>query len=114
MATPHRSPNSMRHLAAITLLSGLAGCASLSPQPLTQEQIIKRTEKELSKRETWAKDAQIVITEDPDSRKWRWKVEARALDTTRSLPCGCVPYLPGTDRELYFSSSGRLTIYQKP
>jgi hypothetical protein len=104
----------MPRLAAITLSLGLAGCASLSPQPLTREQIVQRTGKEISKRETWAKDAQIIITEDPDSKKWRWKVTARALDPTQRLPCGCIPYLPGTDRELYFSHTGRLMIYQTP
>ena len=104
----------MHRLAAITLSLGLAGCASLSPQPLSEEQIVQRTEKELSRRETWTKDAQIMVSEDPDSKKWRWKVTARALDTTQQLPCGCIPYLPGTDRELYFSYTGRLMIYQKP
>lgn len=104
----------MHRFAVTILFLSLCGCATLSPKPLSRDQIIERTKKEISKRETWAKGAQIMTTEDRDSKKWRWKVEVRALDLSTPASCGCIPFLPDGYRDLYFSDTGRLMIYQRP
>ena len=94
----------------------VAGCGSTS-NPVSQRQILKRSQAEIARREPWAATAAIYVVEAPEDfiyfwpRAWKWKVKAGAFDYSGYPRYPGIDFVPGTERELRFTESGCLLDY---
>ena len=99
--------------APLFLLSvGLAGCSSYSSESISQREILKRSQAEISLREPWSRSAAVFVKNADDYSRSIWKVRAGALDYSAYYPVYKGVYLiPGTERELRFTREGCLIGY---
>src|SRR6478609_2311487 len=87
----------------------LVSCGHL----VTQREILKRSQAEVSQREPWAATAAYFITTPADDSHVFWKIKAGAVDYSAYHPHYKRTYfVSGTERELCFSRDGCLLGYR--
>lgn len=90
----------------VLVILALSSCASPLRHEASQVEIETAATRYLTKHEPWAVKAQLSVNARQDTYDGTWRVTANALDP-RHTKCGCIPFIPGTSRELLFSRSGR-------
>ena len=88
----------------------LAGCFAPSTSPATQRDILRQSKLEIDRREPWAGSAAIIVQNPDDFYRFSWHVKAGALDRSDPHYSG-IHFVPGTQRELRFTTAGCLTHY---
>lgn len=93
----------------------MASCCYLTDHTsyaTSQREILKRAQVEIEQREPWSSNAAIFVTNPGEVSRYRWKVRAGALDYSSYHPVYKGTYfVPGTERELCFSTDGCLLRY---
>ncbi|MES2923514.1 MAG: hypothetical protein V4819_18305 [Verrucomicrobiota bacterium] len=93
----------------------LAGCSTDSTNySISQREILKRSQAEIARREPWAGTAAIIVQNPGEISRVTWKVRAGAYDFSDYPRYNGIYFVPGTERELRFSSDGCLTKYSNP
>jgi hypothetical protein len=88
----------------------LCGCAGTPPSIASRSQIAASTRHLISQREHWPHEA--FINPQQDKYDGTWRVEVHEFG--EPIHHGEILFVPGTDRELLFSRSGRLISYYAP
>ena len=92
----------------------LVGCTSSTVYSISQREILKRSQAEIARRESWAPDAAIFVQNPGEISRVTWKVRAGAFDFSDYPHYNGIYFVPGTERELRFTSDGCLTSYVDP
>lgn len=108
-------PQELSIMRALLLLTPLVltHCAFTNNYKASQREILRLAKEEINRREPWADTAAIIISDPVDATRLTWKVKAGALDYSEYSPVyKGTYYLPGTERELWYTRSGCLLSYK--
>ena len=90
----------------------LGGCVINRPEyAATQRDILTQSQVEIARREPWASNAAIFVDESNGFPPYTWRVRAGSLDRSGLPTFTGIHFVPGTQRELRFSSEGCLLSY---
>jgi hypothetical protein len=99
-------------MRALALLFPLVfgSCANVV---ISQDEILKRSQAEIARREGWSDKAAILVEQRPGDYRFTWKVKAGAFDFSDYPSYRGIRFLPGTERELVFTKDGCLLGYHR-
>lgn len=86
----------------------LCSCAPVPVPAASKDDIVAHARQLIAEREGWKERTYIGVVQQ--STDGTWRAEAHQLEPA-SAGCGCILFVPGSNRELQFSASGRLLIY---
>ncbi len=89
----------------------LTGCSSFGSHSVTQREILKQSQLEIARRESWAGAAAIIVENPGELSRLTWKVRAGAFDYSDYPHYKGIYFVPGTERELRFTRDGCLMSY---